>query len=59
MRINDNNTVLEKTKCSVQNNSEYQIQKVIYNVNSFFEGDKTIKEILFQKLVCENRSTHN
>ncbi len=59
MRINDNNTVLEKTKCSVQNNREYQIQKVIYNVNRFFGGDKTIKEILSQKLVCENRSTYN
>lgn len=59
MRINDNSAVLEKTRSSVQNNREYQIKQVIYNVNRSFEGDKTIKEILSQKLVCENRSMHN
>ena len=59
MRINDNNTVLESAGCNVQNNEEYQINQVMYQVNRFFEGDKTIKELLSLKLSSEYSASHN
>ena len=59
MRINDDNTVLEGAGCNVQNNEEYQINQVMYQVNRFFEGDKTIKELLSLKLSSEYSTSHN
>lgn len=59
MRINDNKTVSESERCSVQDNREYQINKVVYNVNRLFDGEKTIKEILSQKLTSEYSPSHN
>lgn len=59
MRINDNNTVLEGAECNVQNNEEYQINQVLYQVNRFFDGNKTIKEILSLKLSSEYSASHN
>lgn len=59
MRINDNKTVSESERCSVQDNREYQINKVVYNVNRLFDGEKTIKEILSQKLTTEYSPSHN
>ena len=58
MRINDDNTVLEGAGCNVQNNEEYQINQVMYQVNRFFEGDKTIKELLSLKLSSEYSASH-
>ena len=58
MRINDNNTVLESAGCNVQNNEEYQINQVLYQVNRFFDGNKTIKEILSLKLSSEYSASH-
>ena len=37
MRINDNNTVLESAGCNVQNNEEYQINQVLYQVNRTYD----------------------
>ena len=45
MRTNDNKTVSESERGSVQDNREYQINKVVYNVKRLFDGEKTIKEI--------------
>ena len=59
MRINENNAVLESAGCNVQNNREYQINQVMYQVNRFFEGDKTIKEILSLKISSEYSLSHN
>ena len=59
MQIKDENTVVKRAKCSVQKNGEYQIDKGIFNVNRVFNGDKTIKDILFQKLTCEYSHSHN
>lgn len=59
MQIKDDNTVLEKKKCSAQNNREYQVDKGIYHVNRIFNGDKTIKDILCQKITCEYSASHN
>ena len=38
MQIKNENTVIERAKCSVQNNGEYRIDKGIYNVNRVFTG---------------------
>ena len=54
MQIKNENTVIERAKCSVQNNGEYRI-----DVNRVFTGEKTIKEIIFQKLTCDYSVSHN
>lgn len=59
MQINDSNTVIDRGKCSNKENGEYQIDKVHYQVNRLFGGDKTIKEILFQKITCDYSASHN
>lgn len=59
MQISDNNTVLKSAKCNVQNNREYQINQVLYQVDRFFDGDKTIKEILSLKISSEYSLSHN
>ena len=59
MQIKNENTVIERAKCSVQSNGEYRIDKGIYNVNRVFTGEKTIKEIIFQKLTCDYSVSHN
>lgn len=59
MQIKNENTVIERAKGSVQNNGEYRIDKGIYNVNRVFTGEKTIKEIIFQKLTCDYSVSHN
>ena len=59
MQINDNHSVLDRVTYSVQSNREYQIDKAIYTVNRVFDVNKTLKEILFQKITSEYRSVMN
>lgn len=54
MQLNNNHiVVLEEGNDTLEDYQEYQIDKVIYNINRKFDDNNTLKELLLQKILSE------
>ena len=53
MQLNNNHIIPDNSKGNVQDYREYQIDKVIYNINREFDDNNTLKELLLQKILSE------
>lgn len=53
MQYNNNHIIPDNSKGNVQDYREYQIDKVIYNINREFDENNTLKELLLQKILSE------
>ena len=53
MQYNNNHIIPDNSKGNVQDYREYQIDKVIYNINRKFDDNNTLKELLLQKILSE------
>lgn len=51
--MNNNHIIPDNSKGNVQDYREYQIDKVIYNINREFDDNNTLKELLLQKILSE------
>ena len=59
MQSNNNYFVPKNSNGNIQDYREYQIDRVIYNVNRDFNGNNTIKELLLKRILCDNLSLNN
>lgn len=59
MQSINNHIVPDYSDDNAQDYREYQIDKVIYNVNRDFDGNNTIKELILHRILSDNLSFNN